>query len=216
MKLLCVFLLGLGVGLSLSAAPDMGAIREALSVEVMNSSERISYKPIYKEIKSILQGEDSQERKVCVELLVKAFCEAKDPFTFKNYYERRLDCMGDRAILFSNLFSVLRELRSDKALCFKLARRLGELQTRTNTEGVQEMPLRPLNIEGFNLDILSYRTIVLFAFENAHSTFRLQMPQKDLETFVQEFIAAARMNEREISDYTHRVLGRSYKSLRNK
>lgn len=192
---------------------DMDEIRVALSAGVMNSTECISYKPIYKEIETILRGEDSPERKLCVELAIEAMLSTEYPFILSKDDDasRKCRCMEDRERLFFTLLTSIAEIKADRDLNLRFAQRLGSIQLVQPKEGLSKQC-----VDSYNRGIMSFRSKLFFIFTAIHRSLKTKISLSEFETFVHEFLDSAHASDRERSDYMRIVFGGNYKSPKAK
>lgn len=213
MKKLLIGCLVLMPTIVFAAVPDMEAIREALSVDVMNSQKILSHKPIYRNLITAMNNGDITNREECVELMVKAVLNTIDPFILskKDDVHRKQLCVDDRRRLFFDLLASVKELRNDRELNFKIAKRLGEIQPLPHVEGVS---IREL--DEFNYRILSFRSYMIFVFAGHHFAIKAALAPQEFEAFANRFLDTACVNEYERSYYGNRVFGSNYKPTTTK
>lgn len=196
-----------------AAGSDMDEIRAALSAGVMNSTGCISYKPIYKEIETILRGEDSPERKLCVELAIEAMLSTEYPFILSKDDDasRKCRCIEDRERLFFTLLTSIAEIKADRDLNLRFAQRLGSIQLVQPKEGLSKQC-----VDSYNMGIMSFRSKLFFIFTAIHRSLKTKISLSEFETFVHEFLDSAHASDRERSDYMRIVFGGNYKSPKAK
>lgn len=193
---------------SVASVPDMEAIRSALSVELFNSPVELHHRQIYREISNGLYCNRMDARDECVSLVVDSILNTRYPFslTANDDIRRKCDCVSDRGWLFMKLIMGINELKSDRDLNLRFARRLGEIQGLQKTDGVNDY-----GPGGYNLAVMSFRSNVIHAFTRHHREMKRMISPNEFDAFVQEFLAESHANERERSEYFRDVFGSNYK-----
>lgn len=182
------------------AAPNLEHVKEAFSLEVINSSERISYKPIYREVKDAISANDQEYKHELSAIVLQSFLDMHELFLLKDSdsEDAKASAIEDRTTLFTNLFGAMKEIGSDAYL--KIAEKIRKINEYPRAKSKYDF-----YTPSFNSSLAELRRAMLLLCAHKLRGWAIMADKNQALKVLTEFIATAKLDTKETQFMYNRV-----------